>query len=145
MARAGFVSICVHLRSFAVNPICMYLLSEISPVDQWMIGFTGVMSLATLGALVVMIVALNKKQQVRVESPLDVRGVEHFVSTTEFQQHAAGVAREIHEIREILRREIPELERRIAQSGEQRVTKLHDRINDVLAEVARLAGRQGKG
>ena len=110
-----------------------------------MLGFTGVMSLATLGAFVVMIVALNRKQQVRVDTPLDVRGVEHFVSTTDFQQHVAGVGREIHEIREILRREIPELERRIAQSGEQRVTKLHDRINDVLAEVSRLDGNQRRG
>ena len=107
-----------------------------------MLGFTGLMSVATLGAMVVMIVALNKQQQVRVETPLDVRSVESFVSATEFHQHAAGVAREIQEIREILRREIPEMERRIAQSGEQRVTKLHDRINDVLAEVSRLRGPQ---
>jgi hypothetical protein len=118
------------------------LLCEINVVDQWMLAFTGLMSVATLGAMVVMIVALNKQQQVRVETPLDVRAVESFVSTTEFQQHAAGVAREIHEIREILRREIPEMERRIAQSGEQRVTKLHDRINDVLAEVSRLRSEQ---
>ena len=107
-----------------------------------MLGFTGLMSVATLGAMVVMIVALNKQQQVRVETPLDVRAVESFVSTTEFHQHAAAVAREIQEIREILRREIPEMERRIAQSGEQRVTKLHDRINDVLAKVSRLSGPQ---
>lgn len=121
-----------------------YMLCEISVVDQWMLGFTGVMSLATLGAMVVMIVALNKKQQVQVETPLDVQNVESFVCKADFQQHAAGVAREIHEIREILRMEIPEMERRIAESGEQRAGKLHERINDVLAEVARLRGQRQK-
>ena len=121
------------------------LMGEISPVDEWMIGFTGVMSLATLGAMVVMIVALNKKQQVQVQTPLDVHTVESFVSKAEFLQHASGVTHEIHQIREILRMEIPEMERRIAQSGEQRVSKLHDRINDVLAEVSRLEGMLSQG
>jgi len=118
-----------------------FMLCQISVVDEWMIGFTGIMSLATLGAMVVMIVALNKKQQVQVQTPLDVQAVESFVSKADFQQHAAGVAHEIHQIREILRQEIPGMERRIAESGEQRVAKLHDRINDVLAEVSRLKGR----
>ena len=113
---------------------------QISTVDLWMIAFTGLMSLATFGAMVVMIVALNKKQEVRVEAPLEVQGVESFVSKPDFNRHAAGVTREIHDIREILRREIPEMERRIAESAEARVARLHERLNDVLAEVSRLEG-----
>jgi hypothetical protein len=116
------------------------MFAEISTVDQWMIGFTGLMALATFGALVVMIVALNKKQQVRVETPLDVQTVESFVSKAEFNQFVAAATSDIHQIREILRQEIPALERRISESGEHRVTKLHDRINQVLAEVSRLEG-----
>ena len=114
--------------------------AEISTVDQWMIGFTGLMAMATFGALVVMIVALNKKQQVQVETPLDVHTVESFVSKAEFNHFVNSATHEIHQIREILRMEIPGMERRIAESGEHRVTKLHDRINDVLAEVSRLEG-----
>ena len=36
------------------------------------------------------------------------------------------------------------MERRISESGENRVTKLHDRINEVLAEVSRLEGIVGQ-
>jgi hypothetical protein len=121
-----------------------YLLADISTVDQWMIGFTGLMALATFGALVVMIVALNKKQQVQVETPLDVQAVESFISKAEFNHYVTSATHEIHQIREILRMEIPEMERRISESGEHRVTKLHDRINEVLAEVSRLEGVVGQ-
>jgi hypothetical protein len=118
------------------------ILGEISAADFWMLGFTGVMSLATLGAMVVMIVALNKKQQVQLQTPVNVQTVESYVSKAEFQHHATGVSHEIHQIREILRMEIPEMERRIAQSGELRISKLHDRINEVLVEVSRLGRNQ---
>lgn len=105
-----------------------------------MIGFTGLMALASFGGFIVMIVALNRKQQVEVETPLDVQAVESFVSKTEFNHHVASTTLEIHQVREILRMEIPGMERRLSDSGEQRINKLHDRINEVLAEVSRLQG-----
>jgi hypothetical protein len=116
------------------------MLAELSTVDLWMLGFTGLMAVATFGALVVMIVALNKKQQVQVETPLDVHTIESCVSKAEFNHYVASATGDIHQIREILRQEIPALERRLSESGEHRITKLHDRINDVLAEVSRLEG-----
>jgi hypothetical protein len=115
-------------------------IAEISIVDEWMIGFTGLMALASLGTFIVMIVALNRRQQVEVESPLDVHAVDDCVTKAEFNHHVGNSTHEIHQIREILRSEIPAMERRIAESGEQRINKLHDRINDVLAEVSRLQG-----
>lgn len=48
--------------------------------------------------------------------------------------------KEIHELREIIRREIPEMERRLAEAGEERAVKLHGRINDVLTAVSKIEG-----
>lgn len=48
---------------------------------------------------------------------------------------------QIEKINEILRVEIPQMERNIAAAGEARVAKIHDRINDVLSEVSNLEGR----
>jgi hypothetical protein len=47
---------------------------------------------------------------------------------------------EIREIREILRKEIPEIERRLSEAGEERAVKLHARINDVLAAISKIEG-----
>ena len=84
--------------------------------------------------------ALFKKQEVQVEQPLAVEFVEQFVSKQEFATHVQGANREMHQLREILRVEIPEMERRIAQAGEIRVEKIHNRINEVLAEVSKVEG-----
>ena len=110
------------------------MLSEISSGEIWMICLTaamvGIMAIGTFW----------KKTDVKLPQPLDIQAVESFVSQAEFKHHVDNTTHEIHQIREILRREIPAMERRIAESGEQRVTKLHDRINQVLVEVSRLEG-----
>ena len=118
-----------------------FFLAESTTMDAWMVGFTGLTALASLGAMVVMIVALNRRQSVQMDRPLEVRTHETFVPRQDFQAHTAHVARDMHELREILRREIPEMERRIGLSVEVRMGKLHDRINDIITGLSRLEGR----
>ena len=48
--------------------------------------------------------------------------------------------KDLAELREVIRIELPEMERRIAAAGEGRVEKIHNRINEVLAEVSKLEG-----
>lgn len=110
------------------------MFADMSPGEIWMVCLT---------AATVVIMAVGtfiKKTDVKVQQPLDVQLVESFVSKSDFNAHVAAVSLGMHQMREILRTEIPQMERRIMESGEHRVTKLHDRINDVLAEVSRVEG-----
>jgi len=91
------------------------------------------------------VIAMFKKQEVAVQQPVDIQIIEQFVSKAEFNAHVATVNREIFQLREIFRKEIPEMERRISEAGENRVGKLHDRINDVLSEVSTLEGKIEEG
>ena len=94
-----------------------------------------------VGGLVVGIIGLLKKQETVISNqPLSVELIEQFVTKDEFAKLVSQVNKEIHQLREIFRVEIPQMERRIAEAGEHRVTKLHDRINEVLTEVSTLEG-----
>jgi hypothetical protein len=56
-----------------------------------------------------------------------------------------SMRRELSTEAQQVRREIPELERRISAAGEERITKVHDRINDVLEAVSELRGEVKRG
>jgi len=47
---------------------------------------------------------------------------------------------QIRELQEKLSEELPEIERRINQSGEDRATGIHERVNEVLAAVSEVKG-----
>jgi hypothetical protein len=59
----------------------------------------------------------------------------------EINQHLGRHDTEIARIWEALRIELPAMERRINAAGEERVSKVHDRINEVLAAVSELRGK----
>jgi hypothetical protein len=51
-----------------------------------------------------------------------------------------SMRRELSQEAQQVRREIPDLERRISAAGEERITKVHDRINEVLEAVSEIRG-----
>jgi len=68
------------------------MLGEITAGEQWMLGSTIVMAIGTIGALIVSIVAMNKRQEVKVEQPLMVEFTKEFVQHVEFDQHKRDMA-----------------------------------------------------
>jgi len=50
------------------------------------------MAIGTIGALIVSIVAMNKRQEVKVEQPLMVEFTKEFVQHVEFDQHKRDMA-----------------------------------------------------
>lgn len=63
------------------------LLGEISTTDKWILGCTIVMAFTSLCALVVAIVAINKKQDVSVEQPVEIQLASEFVHKSDFEKH----------------------------------------------------------
>jgi hypothetical protein len=126
------------------------MLAEISVTDQWIIGTSIVMCASTLGALVVMIIALEKKQAVRVDQPLEVQFAAEFVHRNEFEDQANTInqlANRVTTVEKELTKKISEVgaelhatEMRLTAGGEQRVSALHTRINQLLEAVGEIKG-----
>jgi hypothetical protein len=86
--------------------------------------------------------------------PLQVQGVDRFVEKSTFdralqkndEEHKQifakinGSDRGVHQQFEAVRKEMHEMELRITSCGEERTTKVHDRVNQVLEAVSELRG-----
>ena len=106
----------------------------VSTGEVLMLVFTGLMCASTV------VSTFWKKTDVNVSQPFEVEFTKRFVEHSEFAQFRRQTNEQIAALQEIVRKEIPEMERRIAEGGEERVSKLHERINQVLKEVSHLEG-----
>jgi len=122
----------------------------ITEAEAWILGCAIIGAICALGALVVSVVALRMKQDVKIEQPLEIRFASEFIHKSDFQKHEAANARE----HENLFKKIGGVERGMNERVEKKLTdlqtaaetgreKLHQRINRISVGVARLCGRQG--
>ena len=125
----------------------MILAETIATNVNWTLIFTIIMALATAG-MWWDARRIREERPTQIEpNPLPVTKV--FPSATlmdlkESQTHAHQridrLETRVGEIQEVIRKEIPEIERRLSIASEERVTKLHNRINEVLAAVSKIEG-----
>ena len=66
--------------------------------EKWIVGCTILVALCTLGAVIISIVALNRKQEVKVEQPVSITITEElhkvFANREAFNEHVADNKRE---------------------------------------------------
>lgn len=106
------------------------MLADIS--NNWILGCTIVGTLTSVGALLVAVVAINKKQEVKVDQPLDVQLVENFVGKSEFDSHEKENRREF----EALRNDLREDRRNNEVHASQRSKTIFDEIKSVRMELS---------
>lgn len=122
--------------------------------EAWSLAAGITSGLGAVGALIISMVALNRRQNVKVQQPLEIKPVSDYVHKAEFNRLAeqneqthrdifsklGGIERGATGNLGKLREEIHAMELRINQSGEDRSEKIHERINEVLAEVSEIRG-----
>jgi hypothetical protein len=101
-----------------------------------------------IGGLVVGVVGLNKKQATVISpQPLTVELVEalhkQFAGKGDFDKHVEKTDKELSALKEIIRKEIPEMVADVNAAGEKRIRRLHSRIDPLVVGVAQLCARQG--
>ena len=73
-----------------------------SESEKWILGCTIVMALGTIGALIVAIIAVNKKQEVRVDQPVNVTITEElhktFAAKEDLKSHVAETKDEFRRV-----------------------------------------------
>ncbi len=113
---------------------------------NWTLIFTALMAVTSAGMW--WDARRQKPAPTQLEQPVQIQKVFPAVTVAEMRDAIAKTneridrqQEQIDKINEIIRVEIPQMERNITAAGEQRVVKLHDRLNEVLAEVSRLEGR----
>ena len=111
------------------------LLAEVSIAEKWMVGCTIIMALASIGALIVAVVAVNKKQMVRVEQPLEVQFANEFVHQQDFERHEEANERAFTELRK--ERE----EDRIR--GEASRSKIYEKLESMNRDMNSLSSKMG--
>ena len=106
-------------------------------LEAWMLGCTILMTLAAIGALIVSLVALRRKQEVRVQQPLEIAMTEQFTSRHDFDILEAQVNMNRHAMEEHVKERSEVLFHEIKETRE----KLERRINRISVGVARLCGK----
>ena len=111
---------------------------------NWTLIFTIIMSLATLGLWW----DARRQPALRVEQPLQTTKVWPSASVKELEDAQMEVRRrllehdkEISALRELIRVELPAMERRITAENEHRSIALHQRINEILEAVSEMRGQ----
>jgi hypothetical protein len=116
--------------------------------EKWMLGCALVGCLLSLGAFVISIISVLRTQNIAVSpQPLAVRVMEElqdqFASKTEFLNFRTDCQKETAALREIIRIELPEMERRLGAAGDARIRRVHQRIEPLVGGVAALCAKQG--
>lgn len=97
--------------------------------EKWILGCTIVMAVGTIGAMIVMIIALNKKQEVKVDQPVSITITEElhnsFAAKESFDKHCEENRREIENIFS----KIGGVDRGAGNKISAEVTAIHARIN----------------
>lgn len=126
----------------------MQMIATITEGEMWILGCTILTALCAVAAVIIAILALNKKQEVRVDQPLEVQFAADFVPHKAFDKLVADNNRE----HENIFKKIGGVERGAGSALNQRLgemqkaaeegrEKLHTRINRISIGVARLCGR----
>lgn len=122
--------------------------------EGWSLAAGITSGLGAVGALIISMVAMSRRQNVKVQQPLEIKQASDFVHKGEFdrmteqneQTHRdifaklGGIERGATGNLDKLKGEIHAMELRINESGETRSEKIHTRINEVLAEVSEIRG-----
>ena len=116
--------------------------------NNWILGCTIVGCLVGIGAFVVSIVAMQRTNNVAISpQPLAIKVMEElkdqFASKTEFLTFRTESQKETAALREIIRVELPEMERRISAGGDARIRRVHQRMEPLITGVAALCAKQG--
>ena len=101
-------------------------------MEGWILGCTIVGALTGVGALVVAIAAMNKKQEVKVDQPLNVQLLESFVTKSEFTSHTADNKNDLDSIRAELRED----RRNNEQHASARSAGIYRKIDEVRSELS---------
>jgi hypothetical protein len=114
----------------------------------WILGCTIVSCLIGIGAFAVSVVAMLRTNNIAVSpQPLAIKVMEElqdqFASKTEFINFRTETHKETAELREIIRVELPEMERRLGAAGDARIRRVHQRIEPLVSGVAALCAKQG--
>jgi hypothetical protein len=113
--------------------------------------FIILIGLAVAAAFIWTAIRPDKKQSVKFErddQPVDVRKspkrYNHDATEVRFttlEQKSNEHSAQISKLWETLRVDLPAMERRLNEAGEERSSAIHDRVNEILKEVGRLEGK----
>ncbi|MDE2098219.1 MAG: hypothetical protein KGL39_13270 [Patescibacteria group bacterium] len=122
------------------------ILAEIS--NDWILGCTIASTFCGVCGVAIALVALNKKTPIQVSpQPLAVEVVEElhkqFADKQDFEKFVARTDSDINRVREILRVEIPQMERRITQAGDERIRRVHRRLDPVVIGLSGVCVKLG--
>lgn len=98
------------------------MIATMTSGEEWMLGCTIVMALCTVGALIVALIALNKK--LKIEQPLIMAMEKEFATKQEFERHVQKNDQE-HK----------EMDSKIGGVQETAAAKLEDQIELMRAET----------
>lgn len=93
--------------------------------------------------LIVTLWKLNKISEIKVQQPLVIDLKKEFVTKEEMRLHREEIIREQNKLEQRmthLERKMESDKTEIIEAGEERVVKLHNRINDILAAFSELKG-----
>ena len=107
-----------------------------SEAEKWILGCTIIVALCTVAAVVISIIALNKKQDVKVEQPLSVEMVESLVTKDDFNRHVE----KNDEIHDQLFSKLGGVERGSRDNNEVKVSELRRELNSTNATMHELKG-----
>ncbi|MEI8288787.1 MAG: hypothetical protein WCH99_04895 [Verrucomicrobiota bacterium] len=92
-------------------------------------------------------VAAFKKTEVAVDQPISVEIIEElherFADKQDFNKHVEKTEKELTAMKEIIRKEIPAMVAEVNKAGEQRIRRVHSRLDPLVIGVAQLCARQG--
>ena len=113
---------------------------------NWTLIATIIMAIGTLGLWLD-----ARRRPVEIKQPVQTQKVWPSATVKELESSQDEVCRRLNEheaainsLRELIRIELPAMERRITGENEQRAVSLHNRINAVLEAVSELRGRVQK-
>lgn len=120
----------------------MMLAETLATNFNWTLLFTGIMALATLAMW-----WDARRQPVKLDQPVRTEKTWPATTAKEFEDAQSEIRRrliqhdnDISALRELIRVEMPAMERRLGEKNEERTIIIHNRINDVLEAVSELRG-----
>ena len=121
------------------------MLAELTGLE---IGGCIVAMVVGLGGLAIGVISLNKKTPVEISGqPLTVEIVEalheQFAAKDDFNKHVEKTDKEFAAMKEIIRKEIPAMLAEVNKAGEQRIRRVHSRLDPLVIGVAQLCAKQG--
>ena len=102
---------------------------------NWSFLMDTLVAIGTFGALIIAIIAVSRKQEVKVQQPISVEVIEQlheqFASREGFEEHVRNTAEEFRRLRAENKHDREE----IAKKSSEQVAGVYDRIEDVRKEL----------